>query len=281
MITLLSIYLFSVYLMMMQADTCNLNGNIKFTVDQKDQHYELYAQNLKPFDITFEVNISTENLTTTDSLPIIKTVPGNKKIKVTELFPVDKDGPVRYEFKYNIVIGNMYAEHDTNYIYNLPYKPGASHKVGQSFGDDFTHNLELRYAVDFEMKEGTPIYVIREGIVVAICDVYDRGGLFPQLMTKANYVFIRHLDNTIATYAHLRKDGAAVKVGQYVEPGTIIGYSGNTGFSSGPHLHLEVFKAIDGKNKLSLRMKFRTAKGIFYKLKKGKKYKAAKLQLFN
>ena len=274
---MLRLFVFVAYLTT-QAGICNLDDSLSFDVVRNGQHYELYAHNHRAFDITFEVNIDTENLTAADSFPIIATVSGNMKTKITELYPVDRDSQIRYEVSSHFVVGNMYAEHDTNYVYHLPFKPGTSQKVGQSLDDDITHNIEARHAVDFEMKEGTAIYAIREGVVVAVCDVYDRGGPDRELATKGNYVYVRHLDKTIAAYVHLQKGGAAVQVGNYVEPGTIIGYSGNTGFSFGPHLHLEVFKATNGKSKRSFPMKFRTEKSIIHELKKGKKYKAARLQ---
>src|SRR5439155_21697463 len=72
---------------------------------------------------------------------------------------------------------------------------------------------------------------------------------------------------------HLSKDGAKVKVGQIVEPGDLIGLSGNTGFTSGPHLHFSVFKTKDGKQRQSIPVKFQTANANSLTLAEGKSYK--------
>ena len=57
---------------------------------------------------------------------------------------------------------------------------------------------------------------------------------------KANHVVILHDDGSYATYAHLLIGKIEVEVGDRVETGDVIGYSGNTGFSTGPHLHFVV-----------------------------------------
>ena len=59
-------------------------------------------------------------------------------------------------------------------------------------------------------------------------------------MGKANYVRVLHDDGSMALYAHLKRDGALAGVGQRVRRGDRIGISGNTGFSSAPHLHFVV-----------------------------------------
>jgi murein DD-endopeptidase MepM/ murein hydrolase activator NlpD len=57
---------------------------------------------------------------------------------------------------------------------------------------------------------------------------------------RANFIRILHDDGSMALYAHLAVDGVLVRIGQEVTAGQRIGLSGNTGFSTGPHLHFAV-----------------------------------------
>ena len=67
---------------------------------------------------------------------------------------------------------------------------------------------------------------------------FDRAGLNAEKYGgRANFVRILHDDGTMALYAHLKAEAAMVRVGQQVRRGQLIGLSGNTGFTSGPHLH--------------------------------------------
>lgn len=81
--------------------------------------------------------------------------------------------------------------------------------------------------VDFAISIGEPIYAVFDG-VVRVAQV--NGGY-------GNMILVRHYNNLETLYGHLSK--IKVKVGQVVKAGDIIGYSGNTGFSTGPHLHFE------------------------------------------
>ena len=90
-----------------------------------------------------------------------------------------------------------------------------------------------------------------------------------------NYVLVQHEDETVAEYFHLKTDGVKVEMGQRVEAGDLLGYSGNTGCSSGPHLHFMVFKARDGHHRESLPVRFLVAgsdQPII--LQEGKSYRA-------
>ena len=83
-------------------------------------------------------------------------------------------------------------------------------------------------AIDIGVYSGTPIYACGDGYVMVSSSNGARGV----------YVMIKHADNLYTLYQHL--NSSSVKVGQTVKRGQLIAYSGNTGISSGPHLHLEV-----------------------------------------
>lgn len=66
-----------------------------------------------------------------------------------------------------------------------------------------------------------------------------------------NYVWIEHQDGTVGRYAHLTNLGASVNVDQQVQQGDQIGISGNTGNSTGPHLHFDLVDSCDVRSAAS------------------------------
>jgi murein DD-endopeptidase MepM/ murein hydrolase activator NlpD len=83
---------------------------------------------------------------------------------------------------------------------------------------------------DIANPEGTPVYAVDDG-VVKFAGWSNRG--------YGNLVVIDHDGRYQTLYAHLR-DAPSVSEEQSVVAGEIIGYMGNTGFSTGPHLHFEI-----------------------------------------
>ncbi|ANW19705.1 M23 family metallopeptidase [Streptomyces clavuligerus] len=86
---------------------------------------------------------------------------------------------------------------------------------------------------DFAVPSGTPVKSVGPGTVVKAGP--NGGGDGP---AYGNAVVIKHSNNTYSQYAHLSTIG--VSVGQQVSGGQQIALSGNTGNSSGPHLHFEI-----------------------------------------
>lgn len=81
---------------------------------------------------------------------------------------------------------------------------------------------------DIAAPNGTPIEAVKGGVVT----VSERGSSY------GNYVVLNHGDGTSSLYAHM--SSRAVSVGQVVTQGTVLGYVGSTGSSTGNHLHLEI-----------------------------------------
>lgn len=103
----------------------------------------------------------------------------------------------------------------------------GNYPVTQHFGDTFT-DPKGHKGIDYALPLGTPVLAAADGIV-------EKAGV--DNTGYGNVIIIRHLWTDGTVYAHLRN--WAVQVGQKVKAGDIIGFSGNSGNSTGPHLHFE------------------------------------------
>ena len=171
----------------------------------------------------------------------------------------DRPWKARYEYHYRI--GDYRAKPDVRHVYELPYAPGAGFKIAQGYNGNFTHQGANRYALDFLMPEGTPIHAARAGKVVWVVNHFREGGPADRFRQRANQVQVLHADGSLGAYFHLRFKGAIVKPGQPIKVGQVLGYSGNTGYSSRPHLHFQVHFNHTGRDLRSMPTLFRTQAG--------------------
>lgn len=127
--------------------------------------------------------------------------------------------------------------------------PTASFRITQFFGNTSfaasgAYNGRGHSGTDFAVPIGTPVRAVMDGEVWSAFDtdaVGDRGadGVYRGCVSFGKYVLIKH-DNGLSTLiAH--NSLITVKNGQRVKRGDIIAYSGNSGFSTGPHLHFSTY----------------------------------------
>jgi len=110
-------------------------------------------------------------------------------------------------------------------------KPLAYKRISSKFGyriHPTKKTTSFHPAVDLPAKKGTPIYAPASGVVVYAKRKGDYG----------NFMLLAHSFGFKTAYAHLSR--FAVKSGDYVSKGDLIAYVGNTGRSTGAHLHYEV-----------------------------------------
>ena len=140
--------------------------------------------------------------------------------------------------------GDPATQHNPNEPYRAPFAVAREFTITQAFPVNVTHNTpDSRHAVDISMPIGTNVYAARAGTVFDVSSTNYRGGLDPTRDgAAANLIRILHDDGTFAVYAHLNWNTIRVRPGDVVQRGEYIADSGNTGFSTGPHLHFVVLR---------------------------------------
>ncbi len=171
------------------------------------------------------------------ALPLRRVLRPGERATLAVLRPT---GPsARHDLQLWIVPGEPYVV-PRDVVYSLPVVESAF-ELGQGFHGGYSHGDDAnRYAVDLIVDEGTPVLAARDGVVLATASGHGDGAPDPSLAGAANYIRVLHDDGSMALYGHLREGGVFVRPGERVTLGQVIGESGNTGFSSGPHLHFVV-----------------------------------------
>jgi murein DD-endopeptidase MepM/ murein hydrolase activator NlpD len=234
------------------------------------------VENSEMTEVTMTFDFSTQNLKSDVTFPYTATFKPGETAAFT-LAPADTNQQWEYSFTNYYKLGSSVAVPD-DYVYSLPYAPGTTHRITQGYNGKFSHQGSNKYAIDWQMPEGTAVCAARGGLVVKVKDDSDLGGPSIKFDPYNNYVLIRHDDGTLGHYCHLKKGGVMVHPGQVVKTGEMIALSGNTGFSSGAHLHFCVFMAKDGLHRESIPVKFRVADADAITLVEGRKYRAAEAQ---
>jgi murein DD-endopeptidase MepM/ murein hydrolase activator NlpD len=209
----------------------NPDGSVSFWVTN-----QLHA----PLTVAFEPGEAL-GATFVMQAPLRVTMAPLARLEVARVSGVNPLEPGTVDFTFTAVVGNPAAMHDDRVVYAWPFPPGVHAQLSQGPGGPTHRARHARHALDFAVPEGTPVLAARAGIVVFLENRYFESGLdVEKYQQRANQVRILHDDGSMATYAHLFPASITLDPGQRVEVGDRIGLSGNTGFSSGPHLHFAV-----------------------------------------
>lgn len=226
-----------------EVDCTDAEQNLCVYRVEKGDVSQVFARNLGLHDISLEIEFELENMSAGGGSIQRHVVHPNSDKLLAELRAIDPYQSSKYKYSFRYQNGNVDAEHNESVVYQLPYEHGQTFYVGQSCNTNGTHQGgSNQEAIDFVMPVGTPVHAARDGVVVNYYRLSNSGGVSSMHKDKGNFIEIKHKDGTVANYHHLRLMGVRVEKGQSVKRGELIGLSGNTGFSSGPHLHFAVTK---------------------------------------
>ena len=169
-------------------------------------------------------------------------------------------------------VGSVDADHDDEYLYRLPYADDASFPIIQAYGAKLSHRGPEQFTLDFGMPVGTPVHAARDGVVVLLEDANDAGCSSEECGRLANFVVVLHSDGTTGEYFHLAQGSARVRLGERVSRGQPLALSGNTGYSTAPHLHFGVYRAARDRGTESLAVHFLTRSGPVSAPRSGARY---------
>lgn len=201
----------------------NFDGSASKQLDkiqkEEDIFYEIkLGDTLSKIAAEHQTNIEELQKQNQDKIKDVNLIYSGQKLKVGT--------KVTYEYKYN---GDL-ANSDDNNInasqgdFTLPLKPN-SYTITSPFGHRGSDNHQ---GIDLATPVNSSVYAAKDGKVVSV-------GSHP---SAGNYVIIDHGNHVYTNYFHLNNQ--CVKVGDTVKAGQLIAKSGNTGNSTGPHLHFGI-----------------------------------------
>lgn len=166
---------------------------------------------------------------------IRRVLPARSNTRLALLTAVSGGKPLVYTPMFQYSLGDP-AGAAQGYRYPFPWR-GGPFRLSQGANGDYSHyGPKNKYAMDIAMPVGTPIIAARAGVVVKTENSQNGRGTDP----SGNFVRILHDDGTMGVYLHLKQGSVSVREGQRVTVGSPLALSGNTGNSSGPHLHFVV-----------------------------------------
>lgn len=185
-----------------------------------------------------EVELKLSDLGNVQGLPatrIRRVLAPRSSVNLAVLAAEQPARPIAFRQQFRYALGDP-GRQPRAYAYPLPWR-GGPYRLSQGPNGKYSHfGIKSRYAMDIAMPRGTPIVAARAGTVIKVENSQAEGGS----EAAGNFVRVLHDDGTMGVYLHLAQGSVSVREGQQVQVGTALARSGNTGNSSGPHLHFVI-----------------------------------------
>ena len=231
---------------------------------KQSPYYVLFNDFHGPVEVELSLSDAI-NALSEPQLPARFVVPGQKEQVLVGLGPLDPQRGYQYRIKMSSVPGSPISEPVNDIVLLPPFAADAEYFIGQGFKGKSTHlTPDSEYAIDITMPVGSAVHAARGGVVMDVEEDFNKGGTDrDKFVDKANHVRILHDDGTMALYAHLDLASVSVRRGARVRAGQKIARSGNTGFSTGPHLHFAI-QQNTGMQLVSVPFQFRADDGALF-----------------
>ncbi len=223
--------------------------------------YRLFNDFWGPVQVELSLSDAV-NVLSEPPLPARFVVPAQADQVLVGLGPADEQQGYQFRIRMSSVPGRPIPNPVESLVLLPPFAQGAEYWIGQAFKGEQTHDTpDSEFAIDITMPVGSAVHAARGGIVMDVEEDFNRGGANREkFVDKANHVRILHDDGTMALYAHLDLASVSVRRGARVRAGQKIARSGNTGFSTGPHLHFAV-QQNTGMQLISIPFRFKASDG--------------------
>lgn len=227
---------------------------------EREPEYSFINNIWGPVELELRLH-DAENVTADPALPARLVLAGQTERRLLKIKATDPAKGFSFRLSYKQMIGPPVNALPAEVDYYPPFPLGLQFPISQGFDNDVTHSKPPnQYAVDIVMPIGTPILAARGGTVMDMEDDFHGAAQKQRFLARSNQIRILHADGTMAVYAHLQANSLRVREGTKVKRGQWIANSGNTGFSSGPHLHF-VIQLNAGMTMESLPFRFVTPLG--------------------